>query len=215
MGYFHITELGMKVLLLVTLVAAVSGEADPYLLYGGFGYAGYGGLVPTASGGLVPAGAPSAVGAYGTYAYGAYPYAYAAPVAVAGPWKNNDGAAVPCAAGYGHWTGYPYLFAAAPADAAADGAVEEARKKREARRIPTISTATVGMLDTADLFLLLQAVLCLPAVPWFPDTPPTPRGLMDMRTTDTPDAGIMPELLCLVPELIGFQAKIEITNSRH
>merc|ERR1712080_399015 len=77
MGYFHITELGMKVLLLVTLVAAVSGEADPYLLYGGFGYAGYGGLVPIASGGLVPAGAPSAVGAYGTYAYGAYPYAYA------------------------------------------------------------------------------------------------------------------------------------------
>merc|ERR1712080_632900 len=102
MGYFHITELGMKVLLLVTLVAAVSGEADPYLLYGGFGYAGYGGLVPTASGGLVPAGAPSAVGAYGTYAYGAYPYAYAAWPYVYAHYgyagcRNNAGALVPCA----------------------------------------------------------------------------------------------------------------------
>merc|ERR1719412_3025630 len=32
---------------------------------------------------------------------------------------------------YGHWAGYPYLFAAAPS-AEADAGVEEARKKREA-----------------------------------------------------------------------------------
>merc|ERR1712080_516468 len=77
------------------------------------------------------------------------------------------------------------------------------------------ATATADTLDTADLFLLLQAVLCLQVVPWFPDTPPTPRGLMDTLTTDTPDAGIMPELLCLAPDLMGLHAKIEITNSRH
>jgi len=130
----------MKVLLLVTFAAAVCGEADPYLLYGnGYGYAGYGGLIPTTSGGLVPAGGPLVPGyaAYGAYAgaYGAYPYAYAgAPVAVGGPCKNNDGAAVPCAAPtvYGHWAGYPYLFAAAPSAESTDAGVEEARKKREA-----------------------------------------------------------------------------------
>merc|ERR1712080_776518 len=57
-------------------------------------------------------------------------------------------------------------------------------------------------------------LICSP--PLLPTLLPTaPRGLMDTLTTDTPDAGIMPELLCLAPDLMGLHAKIEITNSRH
>jgi len=94
----------MKILLLVSFVAAAAAEADPYFYYG----------------------------------WGAAPYAYAgyhAPLvySAASPCKNNEGAAVPCALGWGSpYLGYyPHLVAAAPA-AAEDAAVEEARKKRDA-----------------------------------------------------------------------------------
>merc|ERR1712002_419799 len=134
-----ITELEMKLLLLVTFLAGAYAEAepeaDPYLLYGGhfgygghYGYAGYAGL---------------------GYAYGAYGYPYAHAYAAVKPCTNNAGAAVPCALGYhgglAYGYGWPYLLPAAAAAPAEDGAaVEEARKKRDADADPAVlATSTL------------------------------------------------------------------------
>lgn len=116
----------MKLLLLVTFIAAAAAEAepeaDPYFYYGHTGW---------------------------PYAYAGYaaaaPLTYTLPTYTAPACKNNEGAAVPCAHpyAYGH---YPYLYGyypygllpAAAAAAEEPAAVEEARKKRDADADPAV-----------------------------------------------------------------------------
>jgi len=124
----------MKLLLLVTFIAAAAAEAEPeadpyfYYGYGGWPYAGLG-----------YAGHYGYGGHYGYAGYAGLTYTLPKVTYTAPACTNNDGAAVPCAHPYGWAYGYyPYGLHVAAAPAADEAAVEEARKKRDADADPAV-----------------------------------------------------------------------------